>query len=427
MTAQPVGLDAARVAAARLWAAHRLPYLASAVFATTVRAAPGAGNVTASEQWCIDADPSVVAGLDVPELGRLLAHLVGHLVRDHGARARATGVGATGRAWWLRCADAELNDDLRASDCVPELAPDLPADLGCAEGGLAETYFARRPSDAPGAVGATPSGSAVPADGSSPAPPGRQGDGRRCGSAADGSQPPGRPGADSAGSGLSPAQAELVRLGVATEIRRSEGRKPGSVPGGWSRWAETMLPARVDWRRVLAAEVRSALAAVRGNVDYTYARPSRRAGVSPRIVLSALQRPVPEVAIVCDTSGSMHEELLGRALAEVEALLVRAGLRAGQVRVLAVDTDVHAISRPTRARQVELVGGGGTDMGAGLEAAARLGPRPAVVVVLTDGFTPWPERPPPRLRVVVGLLADRDAPVDVPAPGWARVVRIEDG
>ena len=57
----------------------------------------------------------------------------------------------------------------------------------------------------------------------------------------------------------------------------------------------------------------------------------------------------------------------------------------------------------------------------GLAAAAALRPRPAVVVVLTDGYTPWPQRAPKGMRVVVGLLGEQ-APA---APTWARAVRVE--
>ncbi len=211
---------------------------------------------------------------------------------------------------------------------------------------------------------------------------------------------------------------------MAAEIQRGHSREPGSVAAGWVRWAESVLPSRTDWRRVLAAEVRSAVAAVSGRVDYSYRRPSRRAHLNPDLVLPTLQRPIPDVAIVCDTSGSMHERLLARALAEIEAVLTRAGLRERQVRVLAVDAAVHAVRRVSRARQVSLAGGGGTDMGEGIAAAAALQPRPTVVIVLTDGYTPWPERPPPGIRVIVGLLTEAGgawAP-----PEWARTVLIED-
>jgi predicted metal-dependent peptidase len=91
--------------------------------------------------------------------------------------------------------------------------------------------------------------------------------------------------------------------------------------------------------------------------------------------------------------------------------------------VLACDTAVAPAQRVTSARQVQLIGGGGTNMGAGIAAAAALRPRPAVTVVLTDGYTPWPSRAPKGTRVVVGLLGAR-AP---DAPPWARAVRVEPG
>ena len=46
--------------------------------------------------------------------------------------------------------------------------------------------------------------------------------------------------------------------------------------------------------------------------------------------------------------------------------------------------------------------------------------RGANVVVLTDGYSPWPPDGPPGARVVVGLLGDTEAE----APPWAREVRI---
>lgn len=121
----------------------------------------------------------------------------------------------------------------------------------------------------------------------------------------------------------------------------------------------------------------------------------------------------------------MHEALLARALAEVEGILSKAGLRQAQVRVLAVDTNVHAVRRVTSASQVQLVGGGGTDMGAGIAGAAALRPKPSVVVVLTDGFTPWPDRPPKGVKVVVGLLTHDLGHGAWSAPAWARAVVID--
>jgi predicted metal-dependent peptidase len=383
-----------RLAAARVWASSRMPYLASAIFACEALPDPDSGTIAVDMGWRLHADPEVVASTEVEELGRLIIHLTGHLIRDHAGRAQRLGVQADNqRGHWNRAGDAELNDDLQVNHCLPALAPDLPADLDCEDGKLAEHYYER------GSIGR------------------RRWD---CGSGADGCRRDGeRPG------GINRQQGELIRLSVAAEMQRVEAQQPGTIPGGWLRWAESVLPSKVDWRKVLAAEIRSAVAAVAGKVDYSYRRPSRRAHLMPDVVLPRLERPVPDVVIVLDTSGSMHDQLLARALAEVEGVLSRAGLRGQRVRVLAVDTDVQAISKVSKASQVVLGGGGGTDMGSGIEAAAALRPRPSIAIVLTDGFTPWPPAPPKNLRVIVGLLAQGWHGREWQPPDWARTVVIE--
>jgi predicted metal-dependent peptidase len=388
------GLDTGKVAAARLWAVTKMPYLASALFASRVMAEPECGTIAVDRTWNVHADPAVVESLEVEELGKLFVHLSGHLLREHATRAGLTvGDDDGSKAAWNRAADAEINDDLCQDGFVPTVAPDLPATLGCEDGQLAERYLTQ----------------------GRPGP--RLWD---CGSGCDNGDRPW----DQA-DGVDQQQAQLLSLGVAGEIQRYAAQEPGTVPGGWLRWADSIRPSRVDWRRVLAAEIRLGIAKAVGNVDYTYGRPSRRAASIPDVILPTLYRPIPNVAVVCDTSGSMHEALLARALAEVEGMLVRGGLRQAQVRVLAVDTNVHAVRRVSRASQVELAGGGGTNMGAGIAAASVLRPRPSVIVVLTDGFTPWPSDPPKGIRVVVGLLEQSASPAaHLSPPEWCRVVAI---
>lgn len=376
-----------------------MPYLSSALFAVTLRAVPGSARLDVTTGWELCFDPELIDDLKVPELGRLIVHLTAHLVRDHARRAAAVGAdSAADREWWNRCADAEINDDLAVDHCVPRIAATLPAELGCADGALAEGYYASRLAEVDD----------------------RDGSGHDCGSGAG--RPP-REGDVRDGS-LDALRGELVRLGAAAEIQQAQARDPGSVPGGWLRWAETVRPSRIDWRRHLAAEIRRSVAAVTGRVDYTYRRLSRRSSSTPDVLLPSLIQPVPQAVIVCDTSGSMHDELIGRVLAEVEALLVRTGLRATQVRVLGVDTEVQSSQRVRSAARLRLAGGGGTDMGAGLDAAARLRPRPELAIVLTDGFTPWPDQPPRNMRVVVGVLTQYEhAP---PGPEWARTIVIDE-
>ena len=383
--------DIPGLAAGRLWAASRFPYLASGLFGAQVLAEPGIGTVAVDDSWRLHADPGLTAGWTPAELGSVLVHHVSHLLRAHGERATAVGVSDDDTRAWVRGADAEINDDLVAAGLALPGRPVLPADLGAPPGLLAEQYFI---------AGQRPDEGGWDLD---------------CGSGADGL---GRPWDQAGQPGLSPWQAQLLCRQVAQDCVR-HAREPGTVPGGLLRWAEQLLRPAVDWRRLLAAELRRAVADTAGAVDYSYRRPSRRASVAGPVVLPALRRPVPEVAVVCDTSGSMTEDLLAAALAEVDGLLRSLGL-ARQLRVLACDTAVAPARRITSARQVELIGGGGTDMGAGIAAAAALRPRPAVTVVLTDGYTPWPARPPRGIRVVVALLGD-EAP---DGPDWARAVRV---
>lgn len=324
----------------------------------------------------------------------------------------------------------------------------LPGDQGEAPGSKAEGSDGSKPGD--GGESTSPSSSGHPSEtsaqpGTSSQPPASPCSGHGHGNGQDGSQPGDRaqtpaPGAGRCGScatgqqepweegppgegtspGISRAEAELIRRDVARRIKEHvQGR--GNVPGHWARWAEEKLRPKVDWRRELAAAVRHAIADVAGANDYSYRRPSRRQGQvgNGRVVLPSLRRPVPSVAVVVDTSGSIDDTMLSQALAEISGILKGLGQREG-VHVLAVDSQVHTCQRVFRPEQVKVAGGGGTDMGAGLYAASKLRPLPQVCVVITDGYTPWPDTAPRGMKVVIALTGDGET------PDWAKTVRIEE-
>ncbi|MCW2936133.1 MAG: hypothetical protein JWM19_7095 [Actinomycetia bacterium] len=390
----------AGLAPARLWAATRFPYLATAIFAAQVTTAAGIGTVAVDDRWRLRVDPELATGWTAAQFGSVLVHHVSHILRHHPERARADVATPGDARAWRHAADAEINDDLIPAGLDLPGHPVVPADFGAPEGRLAEEYFDMlRRDERSGRPGWN-----------------RSGDWMDCGSGADGQ--PRR--WDGGAGGLDPWEADLLRRQVAQDVTR-HAQLEGRVPAGLARWAADVLSPKVDWRRLLAAEVRRAVADVAGAVDYSYRRPARRAAAVPAVVLPALRRPVPEIAVVCDTSGSMTEDLLTAALAEVEGLLRSLGL-ARQLRLLACDAAAGPVQRVSSARQVQLTGGGGTDMGAGIVAAYALRPRPAVTVVLTDGHTPWPAAAPKGMRVVAALLGAgaRDA------PDWVRAVRISE-
>jgi predicted metal-dependent peptidase len=218
---------------------------------------------------------------------------------------------------------------------------------------------------------------------------------------------------------VSDLEAERIRRQVAAEIAEAV-KGVGSVPDHLVRWADQKLRPKRNWRRELRSAVRAAVAQVAGQADYSYSRRSRRQEAVRGVVLPGMVEPRPHVAVVVDTSGSMSDTEVATALAEVEGIARQLNI---EVAVIACDAAAHLVSRAARtARGLRgrLVGGGGTDMGAGIAAALRLRPQPDVVVVLTDGHTPWPAQRPP-VRVVVGLVGQQHARQ---APSWARVVEI---
>src|SRR5580658_5409090 len=143
------------LAAARLWATDRFPYLATGLFGAEVVPAPGSGTVSVDENWRMRADPDLTAGWTAAQLGSVLVHHVCHLLRTHAERAQAVGVGPEDARTWVRAADAEINDDLVPAGLDLPGRPVLPQDLGADDGLLAEQYFvagweAQLRSDPPG-------------------------------------------------------------------------------------------------------------------------------------------------------------------------------------------------------------------------------------------------------------------------------------
>lgn len=396
----PPSLDPLKLAAARLWAADRHPYLSSALFAAPVFAAPGLGRMVIDRWWRVHADPDVVAAAAVTDIGGELLHLTSHVLRDHATRADALHFAEAAELHhWVDAADAEIADDFDAD--LPRLAdPIAPHDLDQQPGRLAEEYYRL------GSV--------------------REAECNDCGSGAHGEpphwEPPPPDDGDVDSKGVGNDDQKLIRREVAARIAEADAR---AVAEGLRRWARDQLEPTVDWRVELAAVLRQALSVTSGAVDYSYRRPSRRAGAVDGVILPSLARPTIEVAVVTDTSASVSEAELGQALAEVDGLMRATGTR--HVRFLSCDDAVRSVERVAAGRSVSLIGGGGTDMAVGIEAAMDHRPPPQVLVVLTDGYTPWPDREP-RARTVVGLLgADRSGsgmPAPTPAPPWARVVPI---
>ncbi|MBV9329119.1 MAG: hypothetical protein JO352_35900 [Chloroflexi bacterium] len=389
--------------AARLVAVEHAPYLAHALFTVNPVAADGLGTLAVDRGWRLYVDPVTFGGWGPQLGGGVLVHEVGHLVRVHAERADALGADYDHDRWNL-ATDAALNDDLLEAGIALPGGVLTPTGLGLEDGGIEEVYYAQMATRQQCSNGGTADSTSV--DG--------------CGSGAGGPVASWELAADDqTAPGLGHADANLTRRRVAQAAREyAASHSRGTLPAGWQRWAEaTLAGPQVPWRKVLASAVRRAIAHAAGCGDYTYKRPGRRR--IPRVVTPAMQRPLLTVVVVVDTSGSMGQSELDSAIAEIQGVIRAAGLAPQGVLVLACDAEVGDATRVRRANEVRLVGGGGTDMRVGIAAAEAARPRPDVLVVLTDGYTPWPERRG-RAHLVIAIIGDPSAARNT--PDWATTV-----
>jgi predicted metal-dependent peptidase len=380
-------------------------YLAPAIWKSERLERPGLPVPFAiDERFRIYYDPERVKQWTIAELAAVYEHELSHVLRKHFARGRMIDDVPA----WKISTDLEINDDIPG---LPEgtIHPNqyaLPTER-TAEEYYPEISRKRKEQEKQG---------------------GGQGESPDCGSGADGQRrewdaptdgSPDPETGETIPQGIDEAEAELTRHQVAQAIRKDRG----SVPGHWQRWAEEAEKAKVvDWRKELATALRTAHAQVAGNVDYSRRRPSRRQAANPYVILPGMVRPVPSVAGIVDTSGSMSGEELKIALDEIDGILDAIGHRE-PIPVLAVDASVHEVTRASNGRQVKLSGGGGTDMRVGIAAAAKLKPRPQVIVILTDMYTPWPADPPPGTKMIaVAIGHDDDSAANERVPDWLRVI-----
>ncbi|MEO6882303.1 MAG: VWA-like domain-containing protein [Mycobacteriaceae bacterium] len=416
-------MDVQKLAAAKLWlispapagpgrlprpdSPRDLPYLAHALYALITVASSDVARMTVDEWWRVYVNPDWLTRASTAEVGREVAHVSWHLLADHAGRARDQDVDRGTAEAWTTAADVSVAHTLAPDRLGPDQLP-TAVDRGLPVGLSAEEYYAllgRLP------VAAGPGDAGAPLDQAG-----------RCGSGADGVARGHEHGAGADLGAVSTFEGDEIRRQVAIAYRQHAAGRRGTLPGDALRWVRTTLDPTTAWEPLLSGAVRRAVGWAAGRGDFTYRRPSRRASVTPGVVLPGQHRPVPQLAIVVDTSGSVDDRLLARALGEVDAAIAALGVPGSQVTVYSVDAAVHSASKIRRARDVELVGAGGTDLRVGLRRAEQQRPRPDVIIVFTDGDTPWPATPPPGAAVVVALLG-RERSRLPPTPCW--VTRVE--
>jgi predicted metal-dependent peptidase len=180
----------------------------------------------------------------------------------------------------------------------------------------------------------------------------------------------------------SDASEDDARQYVQELARRATEKNRGKAPAHLKDAIEALEKPVVRWRELL----RIYLGKHCGNRRHTWARRNRRfRGFG---IKGDSHHAAAEATVIVDTSGSISKEELQRFFGEIESIMSRTN-----VVLVQCDAAVHHCAKYRRGdwRKIEIKGRGGTDMPVAFKHIEDNGLVSDVVILLTDGFTPWPE------------------------------------
>jgi predicted metal-dependent peptidase len=227
----------------------------------------------------------------------------------------------------------------------------------------------------------------------------------------------GQPGRDWLHGDIMPVPAKTPAAAAKAEQRTKQrvaaaataARLAGKLNGELARMVDELLEPQVPWTDLLRQYM---LAVVKSRDSWT--RRNRR---FKHIYLPTRhEKKMGPIIFIPDTSGSMWGDDMEKICSEMSHCAQQT--KPENIRVIWADTRVagEEVYEPAEFSfdKLEPKGGGGTDMRVPLEYAEQYDPQ--VVVLMTDGYTPWPEAPPPYPVIVI---CTTEAPVPI-----GEVVRI---
>lgn len=396
----------------RAYTANLLPWFSPALFRCNIILTEQVPVAAIDSRLNVYFNPLVITNIQqeypqnsaLAQVGFIWVHEISHILREHAQRARDLGVEP---GLWNIAADLEINDARWKGLEIPRDYPAvMPRQFGMPNGLLAEQYLPQLRSK----TNSTAIIMHTWDDGS-----GAHGKARLWEVSQNVNEN---------------TSIEELRLNVLRQQVADKMKQLGKHPGSWKRWVEEILQPKVDWRKVLRHRLKMALNISNGRkIDYSYQKMHRRQTFFQPIILPSLIGDMQaEIAVVVDTSGSIGKRMLAQTITEVISLLETFRL---PIRVIPCDAKAYAALKINHSsdyfKLTEMTGGGGTNMNQGIEAALALKPRPDVIIVLTDGHTPWPEAIPV-VPTFWGILYPQGGNIPLPPmPPWTRdqVIGIE--
>ncbi len=201
---------------------------------------------------------------------------------------------------------------------------------------------------------------------------------------------------------------EEARQTVHTIVREAEKQSRGRVPCHLTEAIARLQPPVIPWQSLLHQYLGRHL----GGRRRTWARADRRRPGFGRPGVSRHAGGV--INIVVDTSGSVSPGMLERFFSEIDRVS-----RHARIFVLHWDTAYQGYGpyRPGDWRSLTVRGRGGTDMASAFRWLGERGQRAETQILLTDGYTNWPDPGPYRFIAAIASKPSRVRP-----PEWGHAI-----
>ena len=199
---------------------------------------------------------------------------------------------------------------------------------------------------------------------------------------------------------------------------RDPSNTRGLLPLFAKRILEELTKPQTDWRTILNDFIQEEV------VDYSFEPPDRRFDESPFFLpdFNGKEDRVEDILFMIDTSASMSDKMITAAYSEIKGAIDQFdGKLKGWLGFFdAAIIEPKPFENEEEFRIIRPAGGGGTDFQIIFEYVAKhMEKPPASIVILTDGYAPFPQEKLAMGIPVLWLLNNEK--VD---PPWGKVARI---
>lgn len=201
---------------------------------------------------------------------------------------------------------------------------------------------------------------------------------------------------------------------------RKQSSQCGDIPLCAERLYNELKNPQTDWREILADFISEEVC------DYSFMPPDRRFDDSPFYLpdFNDTEPVVKDILFMIDTSGSMSDEMITAAHAEVKGAIDQFN---GKLQGWLGFFDASVVPpKPFENEEefsiIKAKGGGGTSFHVIFEYVKKeMSDRlPASIIILTDGYAPFPNEASANYIPVLWLLNNNEV-----KPPWGKMARIE--